>query len=65
MAKEGKGVAGATRSSQDLTGKLAKSAGTSNEDWVEMDLKAACTIQLCLANEVMYNVMDEGTITGF
>ena len=28
-----------------------------------MDLKAASTIQLCLTNEVMYNVMDEETTT--
>ena len=36
----------------------------SDEDWEEMDLKAASTIQLCLADEVMYNVMDEETVTG-
>ena len=42
-----------------LQGKSAKPAGTSNEDWKEIDLKAASTIQLCLADEVMYNVMDE------
>ena len=48
-----------------LQGKSSKSAGTSNEDWKEMDLKAASTIQLCLADEVMYNVMDEETITGY
>ena len=29
-----------------------------------MDLKAASTIQLCLADKVMYNVMDEETATG-
>ena len=28
-----------------------------------MDLKTASTIQLCLADEVMYNVMDEETVT--
>ena len=28
-----------------------------------MDLKAASTIQLCLADEVMYNMMDEEAIT--
>jgi len=47
-----------------LQGKSAKPAGTSNEDWVEMDLKAASTIQQCLADEVMYNVMDEETAMG-
>jgi len=29
-----------------------------------MDLKAAIMIQLCFADEVMYNVMDEETVTG-
>ena len=37
-----------------LQGKSAKPAGMSNEDWEEMDLKTASTIQLCLADEVMY-----------
>ena len=46
-----------------LQGKSTKSAGTSNENWEEMDLKAVSTIQLCLADEVMYNVMDEETAT--
>ena len=46
-----------------LQGKSAKPVGTSNEDWEEMNLKAASTIQLCLANKVMCNVMDEETAT--
>ena len=29
-----------------------------------MNLKAASTIQLCLADDVMYNVMDKETVTG-
>jgi len=29
-----------------------------------MDLNAASTIQLCLAEEIMYDVMDEETTTG-
>ena len=41
--------------------KPAKLAGVSDEDWEEMNLKAASTIQLCLTDEVMYNVMDEQT----
>ena len=44
-----------------LQGKSAKSTGTSYENWEEMDGKAASTIQLCLADEVMYNVVDEET----
>ena len=46
-----------------LYGKSSKPA-TMTEEWEEMDLKAASTIQLCLADEVMYNVMDEDTATG-
>ena len=42
-----------------LQGKSAKPAGMSNEDLKEMDLKAASTILLCFADEVMYNVMDK------
>ena len=59
MTKEGEGV---TVYSEDLAGKIKKPTGTSNEDW-EMDLKAASTIQLCLVDEVMYNVMDEEMTT--
>ena len=39
-------------------------ATMTDEDWEEMDLKTASTIQLCLADEVMYNVMDEDMATG-
>ena len=46
-----------------LQNKSAKIADTSNENWEEIDLKAANTIQLCLADEVIYNVMDEDTTT--
>ena len=42
-----------------LQGKSAKPVGMSNEDWEEMDLKAVSTIQLCLTDKVMYNVIDE------
>ena len=59
MTKKSEGVVGATRSSQGLQGKSAKPTGTSNENWEEMDLKAVSKIQLCLADEIMYNVMDE------
>ena len=46
-----------------LQGKSSKPAGTSNENWEKMDRKATNTIQLCLADEVMHNVMDEETAT--
>ena len=47
-----------------LQEKSANPSGTSDKNWEEIDLKAASTIQLCLADEVMYNVMDEETTTG-
>ena len=46
-----------------LQGKKSKPATMTDDDWEEMDLKAASTIQLCLADD-MYNVMDEDTATG-
>jgi len=64
MANEDEGVAGATGSSRDFAGMSAKPTVTSDENWEEMDLKAASTIKLCLAAEVMYNVIDEETVTG-
>jgi len=42
-----------------LQGKLSKHAGTLDEDWEEMDLKATNTIQLYLADKMMSNMMDE------
>ena len=59
MAKEGEGIVGAIGSSQDLTGKVSKTCKYVEEDWKEMNLKATNMIQLCLAEDVMYNVMDE------
>ena len=46
-----------------LQEKSAKLVGMSDEDWKELDLKATSTIQICLADEVMYNVMDEKMAT--
>jgi len=47
-----------------LQGKSSKHAGMLEEDWEEMDLKTIRTIQLCLAEEVMYNVMDKKIVIG-
>ena len=30
-------------------------------DWEDMAVKVACTIESCLADEVMYNIMDENS----
>jgi len=46
-----------------LQEKSTKPASMSNENWEEIDLKVPSMIQLCLTNEVMYNVMDEETDT--
>ena len=64
MAKEVESVIGATGSSQNPAGKSTKPAGMSNEDSEKLDITATSTIQLCLTEEVMYNVMDEETGTG-
>ena len=42
-----------------LHAKKSKSHGMADADWEDMNFKAMCTIELCLAYEVMYNVMDE------
>ena len=46
-----------------LQGKSAKHVGTSDEDWEKTDLKAKNRIQLCLTDEIKYNVMNEETVT--
>jgi len=62
--KKGEGVTGAIRSSQDLAGQVSKICRYVKRGLRGDDLKAASTIQLYLADEVMYNVMDEETATG-
>ena len=59
MTKESEGVTGARGLHKTSQEKSGKPAGTSDEDQEKMDLKATSTIQLCLADEVMYNKMDE------
>jgi len=39
-----------------LQGKSANAKGMTDEDWIEFDLKAISTIQLCFADEILYNV---------
>jgi len=63
MAKEDENIVGATWFSQNPAEKVSKTVSISDEDWEELDLKAANTIQLRPADEVMYNVVDEETIT--
>ena len=63
MGKKCEGVAVQQGLHETLQGKLAKPVGTSNENWEEMDLTAVSTIQQCLTDEVMYNVMDKKMAT--
>jgi len=64
MAKKDEGVAGAIGSSQDFAGKVSKICRYVKRELEKMDLKAATTTQLHLADEVMYNMMDEEIVMG-
>ena len=35
-----------------------------DDEWEELDMKTVSTIRLLLADEVMYNVMEENSTTG-
>ena len=63
MTKEGETLLVQRGLRKTLQEKSAKPASMS-DDWEEMDLKAVNTIQLCLINEVIYNVMDEEMTMG-
>ena len=60
--EKGEGVAGAIGLHKTL--QVKKIVGTSDEDWNEVNLKAVSMIQLWLADEIMYNVIDEETTLG-
>ncbi|PHT53674.1 hypothetical protein CQW23_08136 [Capsicum baccatum] len=47
-----------------LSGKSAKPATTTEEQWEETDEKALSTIQLCLSREVLREVINEKTAAG-
>ena len=42
-----------------LYGKAKKPETMTDDEWDEFDMKAVSTIRLCLANELMYDVMDD------
>ena len=44
--------------------KETKPAKVVNDAWEDMQVQAAATIRLCLADQVMYHVMDEDTPKG-
>ena len=45
-----------------LYGKAKKPETMTDDEWEEFDMKAVSTIRLCLANELMYDVMDDVSI---
>uniref|UniRef100_A0A2N9GD91 Uncharacterized protein n=1 Tax=Fagus sylvatica TaxID=28930 RepID=A0A2N9GD91_FAGSY len=47
-----------------LYGKTKKPEKMTDDEWEELDMKAVSTIRLLLANEVMYDVMEENSTAG-
>ena len=45
-----------------LYGKARKPEMMTDDEWEELNMKAVSTIQLCLADELMYDVMDDVSI---
>ena len=45
-----------------LYGKARKPEMLTDDEWEELNMKAVSTIQLCLADELMYDVMDDVSI---
>ena len=44
-----------------LFGKARKPKTMMDDEWEELDMKAVSTIRLCMADELMYDVMDDVT----
>jgi hypothetical protein len=47
-----------------LAGKTKKLTNMTNEDYEDLDARALSTISLCLADEVLFNIVGEETTTG-
>jgi hypothetical protein len=47
-----------------LVGKSKKPTNMTDEDWEDLDARALNTIHLCLADEVLFNIVGEETTTG-
>jgi hypothetical protein len=47
-----------------LAGKTKKPTSMTDEDWEDLDARALSTIRLCLADEVLFNIVGEETTTG-
>jgi hypothetical protein len=48
-----------------LSGKSKKPTSMADDDWEDLDARALSTIHLCLADEVLFNIVEEETTTGF
>jgi hypothetical protein len=47
-----------------LAGKTKKPTSMTDKDWEDLDARALSTIHLCLADEVLFNIVGEETTTG-
>jgi hypothetical protein len=47
-----------------LAGKTKKPTSMPDEDWEDLDARALSTIHLCLANEVLFNIIGDEATTG-
>ena len=47
-----------------LDGVTKKPTSMSNSDWEDLDARALSTVRLCLANEVLFNIVGESTTAG-
>ena len=47
-----------------LAGKSKKPTTMTNEEWEDLDAKALSTIHLCLADDVLFNIVGEDTTPG-
>jgi hypothetical protein len=47
-----------------LTGKTMKPIAMTNKEWEDLDEKSLSTIRLCLADDVMFNIVGEDITSG-
>jgi hypothetical protein len=47
-----------------LAGKTMKPTAMTNKEWEDLDEKSLSTICLCLADDVMFNIVGEDTTSG-
>ena len=59
MVENGERNVGTTKLGEGFVWKTKKLEKMTDDDWEELEMKMVSTKQLCLANELMYDVMDE------